>query len=439
MSRSASVPAVRLPQPSSRIGRVKALLLENIHPGAEQLLASRGIEVETRRGALDEQELIDALDGVELLGIRSKTRVTERVLTERPGLIAVGAFSIGTTQIDLRAAADRAVACFNAPYSNTRSVVELALGEIIAMARRLTEKSAALHAGVWDKSAAGSHEVRGRTLGIVGYGNIGSQLSVLAEALGMHVYYYDVVDRLALGNARKCESLEELLDRVETVTLHVDDRPSNELFFGREQFERMRPRSLFLNLSRGFVVDYEALADGLRSGHIAGAAVDVFPDEPKAQGDAFSSVLQGIPNVILTPHVGGSTAEAQDAIGSFVAGKLIDFVRTGSTVLSVNLPVVQASQEVRGTRLLHFHRNTPGVLATVNRVFAEHELNIDGQQLVTRDGIGYAVTDASEVSREVIDELLALPETIRLATIPGQAAASPPASAPQPANPGQAR
>ncbi|MDO5053369.1 MAG: phosphoglycerate dehydrogenase [Pseudoclavibacter sp.] len=400
---------------------MKALLLENIHPDAERFLASRGIEVETRPGALDEQELVDALEGVELLGIRSKTRVPARVFEERPNLIAVGAFCIGTKQIELEAASERAVACFNAPYSNTRSVVELAIGEIIALARRLTEKSSALHAGVWDKSAAGAHEVRGRTLGIVGYGNIGSQLSVLAEALGMRVFYYDVVDRLALGNAQRCDSLEELLERVETVTLHVDDRPGNARFFGRAQFERMRPRSLFLNLSRGFVVDDEALAEALRSGHVAGAAVDVFPEEPKARGDAFSSVLQGIPNVILTPHVGGSTAEAQQNIGAFVAGKLADFVRTGSTVLSVNLPNAQVEPEVLGTRLLHFHRNTPGVLATVNGVFAEHGVNIDRQQLVTRDRIGYAVTDARGAGREVIDELLALPETIRLATIRGTA------------------
>lgn len=399
--------------------RVKALLLENIHPNAERMLTARGIEVETRKGALDPGELSSALEGVELLGIRSKTRVTAEVLAANPQLLSVGAFCIGTNQIDLTTAAERAVACFNAPYSNTRSVVELAIAEILVMARRLTEKNSALHAGVWQKSATGAHEVRGRSLGIVGYGNIGSQLSVLAEQLGMRVYFYDIVDRLALGNAKRCESLEELLDKVETVTLHVDGRGGNAGMFGREQFERMRPRALFLNLSRGFLVDYDALADALHSGHIAGAAVDVFPDEPKKAGDPFESVLQNIPNVILTPHVGGSTEEAQEDIGHFVAGKLIDFVRSGSTSLSVNAPQAQLDPNIGGTRLLHWHHNVPGVLAKVNSVFGENDVNIDRQQLVTRGDIGYAVTDAHGLTDEVYQTILRMPETVRLSTIDG--------------------
>ncbi|KAB1655329.1 phosphoglycerate dehydrogenase [Pseudoclavibacter chungangensis] len=398
---------------------MKALLLENIHPNAERMLTARGIEVETRKGALDPGELSSALEGVELLGIRSKTRVTAEVLAANPQLLSVGAFCIGTNQIDLTTAAERAVACFNAPYSNTRSVVELAIAEILVMARRLTEKNSALHAGVWQKSATGAHEVRGRSLGIVGYGNIGSQLSVLAEQLGMRVYFYDIVDRLALGNAKRCESLEELLDKVETVTLHVDGRGGNAGMFGREQFERMRPRSLFLNLSRGFLVDYDALADALHSGHIAGAAVDVFPDEPKKAGDPFESVLQNIPNVILTPHVGGSTEEAQEDIGHFVAGKLIDFVRSGSTSLSVNAPQAQLDPNIGGTRLLHWHHNVPGVLAKVNSVFGENDVNIDRQQLVTRGDIGYAVTDAHGLTDEVYQTILRMPETVRLSTIDG--------------------
>lgn len=396
---------------------MKALLLENIHANAESLLRTRGYEVETRKGALDERELIEALEGVTLLGIRSKTQVTRTVLEQAPSLAAVGAFSIGTNQIDLDAASDHSVACFNAPYSNTRSVVELAIAEIMVMARRLTEKNAALHAGVWDKSAAGAHEVRGRTLGIIGYGNIGSQLSVVAETLGMRVYYYDLVDKLALGNAQRCASLEELLDTVETVSLHVDGRASNAGFFGAEQFARMRPRSLFLNLSRGHLVDLDALADALHSGHIAGAAIDVFPDEPKKQGDPFNNVLQGIPNVVLTPHIGGSTAEAQRDIGSFVAGKLADYMASGSTTLSVNLPTVQLDPQVRGTRILHLHQNVPGVLATVNTVLGTNGVNIDRQQLVTRDHLGYAVTDVCGLTRSVVEELLALPETVRLSTI----------------------
>ncbi len=286
---------------------MRALLLENLHPLATSILTEAGIEVETCAGALSEDELIASLDGVDLLGIRSKTEVTARVLAARPELVAIGAFCIGTNQIDLDAASRHGIAAFNAPYSNTRSVVELAVANIIAMARRLTERDKALHAGVWDKSADGSHEVRGRPLGIVGYGNIGSQLSVVAEMLGMQVYFYDTDDKLALGNAKRCSSLEELLDVAETVTLHVDGREGNAGIFGPAQFARMRPRALFLNLSRGFVVDYDALRDAIVSGHVAGAAVDVFPAEPKRRGDPFDSPLRCLPNVILTPHVGGST------------------------------------------------------------------------------------------------------------------------------------
>lgn len=397
---------------------MKALLLENIHSDAVDALRSRGFEVETRKGALDPQELLTALDGVDLLGIRSKTQVTREVLEAHPQLQAVGAFCIGTNQIDLTAATDTATAVFNAPFSNTRSVVELALGEIIALARHLTDKNAAMHQGVWDKSAKGSHEVRGRTLGIVGYGNIGKQLSVVAEAFGMDVYYYDVVDRLAMGNATKCDSLGQLLGTVETVTLHVDGRESNTNMFGREQFRQMRPRSIFLNLSRGHVVDIAALHEALVSGHLAGAGLDVYPSEPKAAGEPFESPLQGLPNVILTPHVGGSTAEAQENIGEFVSGKLIDYCRYGTTSLSVNFPEVQLDPFIHGTRLLHIHSNVPGVLARVNSTLGEHGINVDRQQLVTKGQMGYMVTDcANGATDEVVAAIKALPETIRVATV----------------------
>ncbi len=397
---------------------MKALLLESLHPLATAVLEDAGIEVETRPGALDEAELVAALDGVDLLGIRSKTEVTARVLAERPDLVAVGAFCIGTNQIDLGAAADLGIAAFNAPYSNTRSVVELAVANIIAMARRLTERDKALHAGIWDKSSSGSHEIRGRTLGIVGYGNIGSQLSVVAEMLGLQVYFYDTDDKLALGNARRCSSLEELLDTVETVTLHVDGRQGNAGIFGAEQFARMRPRSLFLNLSRGFVVDYRALREAVLSGHVAGAAVDVFPTEPKNRGDAFESPLRGLPNVILTPHVGGSTEEAQEDIGRFVGGKLRDYVRHGTTSLSVNLPSLTPGRSTHAQRIAHIHQNTPGVLAHVNQVLAEHGVNIGGQVLATRGHTGYVVTDTgSALSTDVVASLQAVPETIRLRVI----------------------
>ncbi len=394
----------------------RALLLENIDAVAAELLGSAGYEVESLRGALDELELIDALEGVDVLGIRSKTQVTAKVLENRPGLAAVGAFCIGTNQIDLAAAAAAGVAVFNAPYSNTRSVVEMALAEIIILARRLVDRDRALHGGTWDKSAAGSHEIRGRTLGIVGYGNIGSQLSVLAETLGMRVVFYDLEDKLALGNAQACGSLEELLERAETVTLHVDGRGGNAGLFGAEQFARMRPRSLFLNLSRGFVVDHEALRDHILSGHIAGAAVDVFPEEPAAQGDAFDSVLRGLPNVILTPHIGGSTQEAQFDIGRFVAGKLVDYTRAGTTTLSVNLPAV-ALHGSSAARFALLHRNVPGVLARADALVGQHGLNVDGQVLATRGELGYAVTDVSgPLPPALLTALEALPESLRLTT-----------------------
>ena len=395
--------------------KVRVLLLESIHPDAVSRLGSEGYQVESLRSALDEAELIDRLDGVHLLGIRSKTQVTAGVIEAAQSLVAIGAFCIGTDQIDLAAATAAGVAVFNAPFSNTRSVVELALAEIIALTRRLTEKNTAMHAGVWDKAADGSHEVRGRTLGIVGYGNIGTQLSVLAENLGMHVYFYDTADKLALGNARRCDSLDELLDHADVVTLHVDGRPGNAGFFGAEQFARMRRGAIFLNLSRGIVVDHTALRESLNSGHLAGAAVDVFPHEPKGRGDEFVSELRGLPNVILTPHIGGSTEEAQSDIGDFVAGKLANFVREGNTTLSVNLPTIALPEQPGMSRIVHVHVNTPGVLAQVNSILADHQVNVEGQLLNTRGEYGYMITDIrGDYSDEVLDQLRAMDQTIRL-------------------------
>ncbi|MPQ97312.1 phosphoglycerate dehydrogenase [Modestobacter sp. I12A-02628] len=394
----------------------KALLLENIDPVATDLLGAAGYEVERLREALGEDDLVAALDGVDLLGIRSQTQVTADVLRRCPGLTAVGAFCIGTNQVDLAAAAAAGVAVFNAPYSNTRSVVELALAEIICLARRLVDRDRSLHAGTWDKSAAGSHEVRGRTIGIVGYGNIGSQLSVLAEALGMRVLFYDLEQKLALGNAEACASLEELLERAETVTLHVDGRAGNAGMFGAEQFAMMRPRSLFLNLSRGFVVDHEALREHVLSGHIAGAAIDVFPDEPREQGDPFDSVLRGLPNVVLTPHVGGSTQEAQHDIGRFVAGKLLEYRTAGTTTLSVNLPTA-ALYGSSATRFAVLHRNVPGVLARVTALVGGHGLNVDGQVLATRGELGYVLADVSApLPPDLLTALQEMPETVRVTT-----------------------
>ncbi len=392
-----------------------ALLLEQIHPDAEALLRSAGFQVETRPGAMDERELIDALAEVQLLGIRSKTHVTEQVLEAASDLVAVGAFCIGTNQIDLESASEHGVTVFNAPFSNTRSVVELAIAEIVAMRRRLTEKNELMHAGIWDKSADGAHEVRGCTLGIVGYGNIGTQLSVLAENLGMKVIFYDTADRLALGNARSCASLADLLGEADVVTLHVDGRASNRSMFGEREFARMKRGALFLNLSRGFVVDYAALRDRVVSGAIAGAAVDVFPVEPKARGEEFVSELRGLRNVILTPHIGGSTEEAQQDIGRFVAGKLRDFVLDGTTAMSVNLPGLALPQPPDTNRIILIHRNVPGVMATVNQVFADHKANVEAQLLGTRGEFGYVVTDTSAaVTEEMLTQLRELPETVRL-------------------------
>lgn len=399
---------------------LKALLLENLHPQASQILAARGIEVTNRTGALDEDELIESLDGVSILGIRSKTHLSDRVLEAAKDLVTVGAFCIGTNQIDLESAASRGIAVFNAPFSNTRSVVEIAIADIIALTRQMTQFDRDMHAGVWSKTAVGAHEVRGRTLGIIGYGNIGTQLSVLAENLGMSVIFYDTSERLALGNARRANSLGELLAESDVVTLHVDGRPGNAGLFGAKQFSKMRPGAVFLNLSRGFVVDVEALAEALTSGHLSGAAVDVFPVEPKRKGDSFSSPLQGLPNVILSPHTAGSTEESQESIGQFAAHKIGDYLSTGSTTLSVNLPNLALESKSGVARVAYLHHNSPGVLAKVNNILANHGTNIVGQLLATHGDLGYVVTDLGDsIEPATVAELQALEQTVRLRVMDG--------------------
>src|SRR3954454_8017411 len=399
--------------------QLRALLLEGIHPVAVELLSGAGISVELERRALSEDELVGRLEGVHLLGIRSGTHVTAEVLAKAADLRVLGAFCIGTNQIDLHAATEHGVAVFNAPFSNTRSVVELALAEIIALTRRLTVQDDAMHAGRWEKSAKGSHEVRGRRLGIVGYGNIGTQLSVLAEALGMQVLFYDTADRLALGNARRCATLDELLGEADVVTLHVDGRPGNSGLFGEQQFSRMVEGSIFLNLSRGFLVDHAALRRHIESGHLAGAAVDVFPEEPAANGDPFESELRGLPNVILTPHVGGSTEEAQTDIGDFVAGKLLDYLQSGTTALSVNLPGVRLPRLEGTCRVLLLHRNQPGAMAHFNGALADRGLNVEQQALSTAGTMGFAVTDVrGALTADVVQQLRDLAETVRVDLMP---------------------
>jgi D-3-phosphoglycerate dehydrogenase len=393
--------------------RIKILLLENVHPDAFEKLSSDGFTVELVKTSLSEEDLIEKLQGVHVLGIRSKTQVTKKVLEAADKLMVVGAFCIGTKQIDLDACKENGIVVFNAPYSNTRSVVELAIGEIIMLMRSVFQRSTELHGGQWNKTAQGSREVRGKKLGIVGYGNIGKQLSVLAEALGMDVYYYDIEDRLALGNATKVHNLEDLLAMSDVVTLHIDDNAANKNFIGKEEFETMKDGAYLVNLSRGFVVDIEALRDALVSGKLSGAAVDVYPQEPRANGDYYTE-LQGLDNVILTPHVGGSTEEAQKDIADFVPGKIMAYINSGNTVDAVNFPNIRLPRQSEAHRFLHIHKNVPGVMAEINRVLAEFELNITGQYLSTDSKVGYVITDINkEYNKKVIKALKEVEGTIK--------------------------
>lgn len=376
--------------------KIKVLLLENVHPDAQMLLSEESFQVELVAGALDEAELCEKIKDVHVLGIRSKTNVTSKVLEHANKLMVVGAFCIGTNQIDLEGCKMKGIAVFNAPFSNTRSVVELAIGEIIMLMRNIPDKTRDMHESKWNKSAKNSFEVRNKKLGIIGYGNIGSQLSILAEAMGMEVYFYDIVDKLALGNAKKCRTQEELLGKVDIVSLHVDGRPSNKNIFGKEQFDQMQEGSYFLNLARGHVVIVEDLVAVLKSGKIIGSGVDVFPEEPKTNSEPFTSELKGLDNVILTPHIGGSTAEAQVHIGNYVPEKVISYINTGSTYGSVNMPNLQLPEFKNSHRLLHIHRNTPGILAEINNKLADTGCNIVGQYLKTNEEIGYVICDVNQ-------------------------------------------
>ena len=393
--------------------RIKILLLENVHPAALENLSRDGFSVELVKHSLPEEELIEKIKGVHVLGIRSKTQVTRTVLDAADKLLVVGAFCIGTTQIDLEYASKKGVAVFNAPYSNTRSVVELAIGEIIMLMRSVFARSSEIHKGQWQKTAQGSREVRGKNLGIVGYGNIGKQLSILAEAIGMRVYYYDVEDKLSLGNAKKCNSLEDLLNVSDVVTLHIDDNKANRNFLGAREINQMRDGAMLINLSRGFVVDIDALANALKSGKLAGAAIDVYPEEPRSNGE-FYTALQGIPNVILTPHVGGSTEEAQRDIADFVPNKIMEYINSGNSVDAVNFPNIRLPKQQKAHRFLHIHKNVPGIMAKINEVLAKYELNIVGQYLSTNSEVGYVITDVNkEYNKDVIKALRKVENTIK--------------------------
>ncbi len=393
--------------------RIKILLLENVHPIAFENLAEDGFSVELIDRSLSENELIEKIKGVHVLGIRSKTQITPKVLDAANKLLVVGAFCIGTTQIDLDYCRKKGVVVFNAPYSNTRSVVELALGQIIMLMRNVFPRSMELHNGIWNKTTDNAREVRGKNLGIIGYGNIGKQLSVLAEALGMRVYYYDREDRLALGNAKKCATLEDLLNVSDVVSLHIDDSKSNRNFIGEREFNQMRDGAILINLSRGFVVDIQALVNALNSKKLGGAALDVFPEEPGSNGP-FETPLKGISNVILTPHIGGSTVEAQMNIADFVPNKIMDYMNSGNTVDALNFPNIRLPKQNKAHRFLHIHHNVPGIMARINEVLAHYEMNISGQYLSTDSEVGYVITDLDkDYNKEVIKALKKVEHTIK--------------------------
>jgi D-3-phosphoglycerate dehydrogenase len=395
--------------------RIKVLLLEGVHSNAVKHFEAEGYKVEYLTTALTEDELCEKIADVNILGIRSKTHVTRKVIKKAKRLINIGAFCIGTNQIDLDACSEHGVAVFNAPYENTRSVVELAIAQMVLLVRNLPDKMMGMHNGKWQKSATSAREIRGKKLGIIGYGNIGKQLSIVAEAMGLDVYFYDIVDRLALGNATKCTSMEELLGQVDIVSLHIDGRPSNDNLFGEKEFAMMKSGAIFMNLARGKVVDVKALKDAIDIGKIKGCAVDVFPKEPKSNDEPFESELMGMRNTILTPHIGGSTIEAQENIGNFVPNKIINYINTGSTYGSVNLPNVQLPPLKGAHRLLHIHHNVPNVLAKITKILSMNGTNIVGQYLKTNESVGYVISDINkEYNEQVIKELKEIEGTIWL-------------------------
>ncbi|MFM7016943.1 MAG: phosphoglycerate dehydrogenase [Bacteroidota bacterium] len=398
---------------------MKVLLLENIHPSAIHLFKKNGFQkIEVVKGAISEKELIKKIKNVSLLGLRSKTQLTKNVLENASNLIAAGAFCIGTNQIDLKTATERGVAIFNSPFSNTRSVAELVIGLCISLLRRIPEKNNAAHKGIWLKESDGCFELRGKTLGIIGYGHIGSQVSVLAESMGMKVVFYDVINKLALGNAASCKSLDELLKKSDVISLHVPGNAETKSLINSSRIKKMKKGVHIINLSRGDVLDLVAVKQAIISNHIAGLAVDVFPEEPKTNKDKFISPLQHLPNTILTPHIGGSTVEAQEAIGIDVAEKLINYSKSGSslgslTIPEINLPIINHTH-----RILHIHQNVPGVLSEVNGVLSRIKVNILGQYLQTNNNIGYVALEIDKkVDQKLMRELQNVKNTIRTRNI----------------------
>lgn len=387
--------------------KIKILLLEGVHQSAVDTFERNGYSnIEYLKTSLGEEELIEKISDVRFLGIRSRTQITDKVLQAANKLIGVGCFCIGTNQVDLQAAQMEGIPVFNAPFSNTRSVAELVLGEIILLLRGIPEKNTMAHSGGWLKSANGSFEARGKTLGIIGYGHIGTQLSILAEHLGMNVQFYDIEDKLVLGNATQITSMKELLKTSDVVTLHVPETPQTKNMIGAEEIALMNANAILINASRGTVVDIDALAKALKEKQLAGAAIDVFPVEPKANSEEFASPLRGIPNVILTPHVGGSTQEAQENIGKEVASKLVKYSDNGSTVTAVNFPEVSLPEHTGCSRVMHIHKNTPGILNEINQLFAKNNINIAAQYLQTNESIGYVVIDVETNQVHIAHESL---------------------------------
>jgi len=395
--------------------KIKVLLLEKLDKSAKDLFEKEGYDIETHDGSLSEDNLIDKIKKVSILGIRSKTHISKKVIKSSNRLLSIGAFCIGTNQINLNACAKAGITVFNAPYSNTRSVVEIVIGQIINLLRSVIEKSNDLHDGIWRKDSINSYEIRNKTIGIIGYGNIGSQLSVICESLGMKVIYYDIVDKLSIGNAKKHDSLDSILKESDIVSLHVDGREDNTNLIGEREINLMKEKSILINYSRGNIVNINALKENLLNNKLMGAAIDVFPKEPLNNSEKFESSLRGIQNLILSPHIGGSTKEAQKNIGSYVPDKIIDFINTGNTSSCVNFPDLSLPEQKESHRLIHIHNNEPGVLLEINKIISSFNINIKGQYLKTNEDIGYVITDIDrEYNSDVVNKLKNISQTIKL-------------------------
>jgi len=395
--------------------KINVLLLEKVDKIAFDLFKEEGYNVESLDGSLNEKDLIKKIKDVSILGIRSKTIISDKVIKSANKLLAIGAFCIGTNQIKFESCNDSGIVIFNAPYSNTRSVVEIVIAQIINLMRKIVIKSNKMHSGVWRKDSLDSFEIRNKVIGIVGYGNIGSQLSVICEALGMKVLYYDIVDKLSIGNAKKCKSLNELLKKSDIVSLHVDGKKSNTNLISDKEFSIMKEKSILVNYSRGNVVDIDSLIKNIKNKKLMGAALDVFPEEPSNNKEKFESKVKGIEEIILSPHIGGSTKEAQKNIGSYVPDKIIDFINSGNTSSSVNFPKLSLPEQSDSHRLIHIHKNEPGVMLEINKIISEYNINIKGQYLKTNEEIGYVITDIDSVyNKEVVKSLKNIPATIKL-------------------------